>query len=266
MATETLHVFISGFGAPHLEHKLHILRRNMAIIERHPWSRVQYTICVYDDSHLGEIETMPHVRVIRDPLIVGQFLQKYLVPGTEATDFTYLLCILDDVELQDNADFGWMIHYLEMFDIDLLSPSMTLDSKYQFFYMLHTPSNTTHSLRVTSALEYFCYFMRPSSYQKYYHHINGERNPWMWGLDMVLYRHLNLKLGVMNHMTMKHWYKNENYYYRPDANPGDGYDYVLDRYNETKERLENQPSILYMILHVGIEEARMAKNKKYSIE
>ena len=39
----SLHVFVSGFGSPHLAEKLRILKNNMAIIERHGWSRLQYT-------------------------------------------------------------------------------------------------------------------------------------------------------------------------------------------------------------------------------
>ena len=118
--------------------------------------------------------------------------------------------------------------------------------------MLHNPHHSSEALCITTVLEYFCYFMRPTSYQKYYHHINGERNPWMWGLDMLLHRHIHLKLGIINHMTMKHWYKNESYKYRPDANPGDGYNYIIERYNETSDSLANQCAILYIILHVGI--------------
>jgi len=201
---------------------------------------------------MSSLQEIPNIKIIRDRLIVGQFLQKYLVPGTDATDFTYLLCILDDIELQEDIDWGFMIHYLTMFDIDLLSPSMTQDSKYQFNYMVHNTQYMGPAVSITSALEYFCYFMRPSSYAKYYPHINGEKNPWMWGLDMLLYRHIKLKVCVINHMTMKHWYKNENYQYRLDTNPCDGYNYVMEHYQETTDSLASQPSILYVIFHVGI--------------
>lgn len=243
----SLHVFISGFGSPHLAEKLNILRNNMAVVSRFNWSRVHYTVCCYDDSSLGGIEHMKDVTVVRDSLIVGQYLKKYLVPNTNATSFTHLLCILDDVELQDDMDWGYMMRFMDRYNIDILSPSMTHDSKYQFAYMLQDRNITLPFIKLTSALEYFCYFMRPSSYSRYYEHINGERNPWMWGLDMLIHRHVGMLAGVINHITMKHWYKNEHYALRPDADPTHGYNYVLERYNETTESLANQPSVLKII-------------------
>ena len=74
---------------------------------------------------------------------------------------------------------------------------MTLDSKHQFAYTLHDAGIHYPAIKITSALEYFCYFMKPSSYERYYEHLNGERNPWMWGLDMLLYRHVGMKPGVI---------------------------------------------------------------------
>lgn len=248
----SLHVFVSGFGSPHLQEKLRILNKNMGIINRYGWSRVQYTVCCYDNSDLSALEKNPGVEVVRDRLIVGQFLKKYLVPYTGSTDFTYLLCMLDDIELHDDMDFGCLIQYNRLFHTNILSPSMTHNSKYQFQYMLQDTSVRVPYVKITSALEYFCYFMTPASYAEYYIHINAERNPWMWGLDMLLYKHCGLTLGVVNHMTMTHWFKNESYVQRPDANPCDGYNYVLERYNETTDSLANQPSIMYIIQHVGV--------------
>jgi hypothetical protein len=83
----------------------------------------------------------------------------------------------------------------------------------------------------------------------------------MWGLDMLLYKHIDLKLGIVNHMTMKHWYKNENYSTRTDVNPCDGYNYILDKYKETTDALANQPSILYIILQIVISK-EILNNKK----
>jgi hypothetical protein len=260
----SLHVFVSGFGSPHLEEKLRILSNNIANIEKYNWSHIHYTICCYDSSDLTTIEILANINtnanpttktttmIVRDPLIVAQFLKKYLVPNTDSTNYTYLLCILDDIELNDNIDWEYMIHYIKMFDIDLLSPSMTRCSKYQFQYMLQDSTFPNSAIKITSALEYFCYFTTPKSYAKYYEHLNGERNPWMWGLDMLLYKHVGLKLGIVNHMTMKHWYKNENYSIRTDANPCDGYNYVLEKYKETTDGLANQPSLLYIILQIGM--------------
>lgn len=245
--SSSLHVFISGFGSPHLEEKMRILKNNMHVINQFQWSHVYYTICCYDDTPLEDYEGFANVKIIREKGIVGQYIQRHLVPNTQGTAFDYLLCILDDVELQPDIDWEKMIHYTNYFDIDILSPSMTQDSKYQFSYMLHESQFPQPAVKITAALEYFCYFMRSSSYSKYYPHVNGDRNPWMWGLDMLLTKCIGLRLGVINHMTMKHWYKNESYMVRLDSNPCDGYNYVLEKYNETTDSLANQPSVFYVI-------------------
>lgn len=249
--TPSLHVFISGFGSPHLQEKLAILRNNMANINRYHWSRVHYTICCYDNTDLSDYEGFGNVTIIRDRLIVGQYIEKYLVPNTPSTEFDYLLCILDDIELQENVDWEKIIHYTNYFDIDILTPSITLESKFQFRYMLHEPQYKQSVIKITAALEYFCYFMRPSSYKKYHPHLNGVRNPWMWGLDMVLNKHIGLRLAVINHMNMKHWFKDESYVARPDVNPCDGYNYVLEKYQETTDSLASQPSVFYMIFDIA---------------
>lgn len=248
----SLHVFISGFGTPHLEEKFRILQKNMSIINKYPWSKVDYTICCYDDTQFEFLEDFPNVSIIRDKLIVGQYLQKYLIPYTKSTSYTYLLCILDDIELQDTIDWTNIIDYYKWFHFDILSPAMTQDSKHQFAYMLEdTQLLRQPAIKITAALEYFCYFMSPRSYAKYYPHINGNRNPWMWGLDMLLYKQIGLKVGLINHMLMKHWYKNESYLIRPDVNPCDGYNYILEHYNETTDSLANQPSVMYIILQIA---------------
>lgn len=260
MENPSLHVFISGFGSPHIEEKLKILRNNMSIINTYPWSKVDYTICCYDNTHFEFLEDFLNVQIIRDKQVVGQYIQKYLVPYTKSTAYTYILCILDDIELQDNIDWAKIIYYQQCFQFDILSPSMTQDSKYQFVYMLQDKQLVQPAIKITSALEYFCYFMTPRSYAKYYPHVNGNRNPWMWGLDMLLYKQIGLKLGIINHMQMKHWFKNESYLSRPDINPCDGYNYILERYNETTDSLANQPSIMYVILEVAYPQQRSISN------
>jgi hypothetical protein len=51
----------------------------------------------------------------------------------------------------------------------------------------------------------------------------------------------------VNHMTMKHWYKNESYGSHPTINPHDGFMYVLTKYGETHESVSQQPSTFYYI-------------------
>lgn len=244
----TLHVFLSGFGAPHVEEKLRILKSNRSIIESSvKWSSIHYTICCYDDTNFEELEKDSCITIIRSKGIVGQFLKRYLVPETTSTQYDYLLLLLDDVELQPNVSFAKMIDYLNYFQLDVLSPSMTRSSKHQFTYMLTDPSYDRPMLKITSVLEYFCYFTTPRWYASYYETIEPDQNPWMWGLDMILYRQFKYRIGILNHMTMRHWYKNESYGLHPTINPHDGFMYILTKYGETHETVSQQPSTFYYI-------------------
>jgi hypothetical protein len=59
---------------------------------------------------------------------------------------------------------------------------------------------------------------------------------------------------------MKHWFKDESYAMRQDANPCDGYNYVLEKYNDTTEGLANQPSVFYVIFDVATPVVKLKNN------
>lgn len=253
LATATapsLHVFLSGFGAPHVDEKRRIFRNNKAVIEASAWSRVRYTVCCYDDTDWSEWEHDASITVIREKGIVGQFLHRHLVPGTPAVDgFDYLLLLLDDVELTPRTvHLTEMIRWMNEFQLDVISPCMTMDSKVQFDYMKHDSTLRWPAMRVTTVLEYFCYLTRPIWYSRYYRLIDPVHNPWGWNLDMMLYKRFGFRVGVLNHMLMKHWYKGESYASRQDANPHDGAAFVLRKWGVTAHELATQPAVRYLIL------------------
>ena len=122
------------------------------------------------------------------------------------------------------------------------------NSKYQFNYMLQTPNND-NVLFVTSCCELFCYFMKYKTYKlKYYPHIDN-RNPWMWGIDMMLYNYFKLKVALINGMTMTHYYKNESYN-ETLPNPFEGQKFLFEMHNTTMDELSKQKAIRYIIYDV----------------
>ena len=245
----SLYVLISGFGTPHWEHKVDILKKNLEKIhDPTVWKKVHVCVCQYSDPQLyplpKEWTDLYSIEVIYERGIVGEFIHRYASPSRLA-GYDYVLCLLDDIELlQINWDH--LIRYVKDLDFDLLSPSLSTDSKYQYRYMLHEPYNLS-TIKVTACCEYFCLFANTRNFKKYYDHVDPQ-NPWMWGLDLILKKHLGLKVGVVNTMVMKHWYKNESYQDRPDVPPMKGYDEIVEKYGETKEALAEQPAILYYIV------------------
>lgn len=245
----TLYVLISGFGTPHWEHKVEILKNNLEKIhDSNIWKKVHICICQYSDPQLcqipNELKDKYSIEVIYEKGIVGEFIHRY-ASSDRISNYDYILCLLDDIELQQ-INWNLLTHYVKALEFDLLSPALSRDSKYQYSYMLHEPYNLS-SIKVTSCCEYFCIFANTRNFKKYYEHVD-PKNPWMWGLDLILTKHLGLKVGVVNTMIMKHWYKNESYHDRPDVSPMIGYDAIIEKYGETKEALAEQQAVLYYIV------------------
>jgi len=244
----SLYVLITGFGIPFWDHKINILKHNLEMIHKYPWSKISITICQYspfDDFQIPtELIDRYHLNIIYETGIVGEFMIKYATKE-HLQDYDYVLNILDDVEL---IQFNWKkaLEYIDQFDLDLLSPSMSSDSKIQYNYMLQEPQKH-YTLKITSCCEYFCFLAKCNNFQKYHQHLD-KNNPWMWGLDLILKKHLNLKVAISNTMIMKHWYKNESYKYIPDICPTKGFTYFINKYNETAKVLSEQEAILYYII------------------
>jgi hypothetical protein len=250
MISNSLFVIIPGFGQPHIEHKIQILQSNLQIIRSYDWFKLSIHICVYDNTVFQYIPDKllndSQITWIYKKGIVGEYLLEYAHPNM-IYNYDYLCILFDDIELQSNIQWNDVIRYMSTFHFDILSPSLTLDSKYQFQYMLHKFENKNPTVYVTQACEVFCYFMTVESYsKKYFPHIEIE-NPWMWGVDMMLYHIFAMKIGIINHMTMKHHYKNESY--NPELkNPFDGQKFLFNKHKTSMEELSQLPAILYIIV------------------
>ena len=253
----SLFVIIPGFGGPNIEHKCHILESNLNVIRSYDWQQSPIIkICVYDQTAFSIIPEKllndPNIKWIYQKGVVGEFLLSNACPCIDLYETTeYILILLDDVELQSNVKFDKMIEYMNTFNLDILSPTLTLDSKFQFNYMLQMP-NYDNVISVSSACELFCYFMKYSSYIFKYFPAIEKSNPWMWGLDMMLYKYFNINIGLINGMTMKHHYKNNAYtsiIENDDSLPDPliGQAILFDKYNTSMEELSQQKAIRYII-------------------
>lgn len=245
----SLFIITPGFGGPHIEEKVEIMAKNLSIIQSYPWVRWKWTVCAYDAEVMGILPHIlhkhPNIEWVTEPGIVGQYICRHAT-REHIQDYDYVMMILDDVELQDDVIFEKIISYDRTFRFDIYSPCMTLSSKYQFNYMLVQPENPA-VLKVTSACEAFCYIMRRDSFLQWQSFIDPDKNPWLWGLDMCIQKCLGLKCAILNQMRMHHHYKGECYALRPDCNPCDGYNSVIERFGVTSEELADQRAVLYWI-------------------
>lgn len=250
-----LFVIIPGFGAPHIPEKVHILQQNLARIRASKeFTTIRIRICVYD-PHVAtqipkELWEDPQCEWILRPGVFGEFLHRYATPK-DVEEFDYVLFLLDDVELMSTVSLDEIVRHDQHLHMDIYSPTMTSDSKIQFSYMCTKTDGSIPSktLFVTSACEAFCYFMSRGSYEKYYAILRPEENPWLWGIDTCLYKYYGLRSCLLNHMQMRHHYKNESY--APtikDKDPFIGRQRMFDRLGTTLEALAEQKAVLYYIM------------------
>lgn len=253
MQMSSFFVLIPGFGAPHANVKRDVLISNVErIILSNTWSRVNVVVCIYDDTPLDEklFERYPEVTLTikREPGMPGGFIKKHAAPSN-VDGYDYILILFDDIVLQPNVDFPSIIRLKDDFCLNIVSPTLTLDSPTVFDFMRTVPPNPA-ILKIVPCCECFCYFMdRASFVDKYYPHVDPDINPWLWGLDLMLRYKLGLRVGMLNHMTMQHLYKNTCYVKRPEADPFEGRSATFKKHGivDLKEVTE-QRSVLYWII------------------
>lgn len=240
----SLYVLIPGFGNPHGEHKLSILKKNLEKIHQYPWDQVQVIICQYDSLKIPEEWCQIYnITFVHEQGVVGEFMKRWASPE-KLNGFDYVLTLLDDVEWV-NPKWDKLIDYLNEFEFDLISPCLTQESKYQYEYMRFDEKQPM-GLKVTPCCEFFCFFALTSRFKKYWEALE-EKNPWMWGLDLILRKHLNLRVALVTWSQIHHWYKNESY--RSDLpNPVDGFKFMMEKYKDTADALANQCPIMYYIV------------------
>lgn len=248
---------IPGFGAPHLETKWRILKNNLVVLNDlenlNLFDKIHLTVCVYDPN-LQSIEEQLYeyvspaisLRVIREPGIVGQFMLRYAHPDDlDALEVSHCFLLLDDVELiRESWSWPKWIYDYDRFHLNLLSPTMTHDSKCLFPYMLQQSiSKSGDRLAITSAAEMFCYYMDATTWRRYYAELSPD-HPWLWGIDLVLTKHLGFRVGLAHYITFRHHYQtipSDNEDTRTRFKAMEDY---LRKYGETQASLANQPAVL----------------------
>ncbi len=247
-------IFIPGFGKPFYDKKINWLVKNLFKITCNTDIIFDIKVCVYDDSDIeylkNEISYFTQIRnidIISDKQIVGNFLKLYCNPSTLIDNYSHILILIDDIELT-SYDINYAIKCIDDFKLDIFSPSLTTDSIYGTPHMFYQKKD--FKIRGCPACELFCYLMPINSYKKYYEHIDSK-NPWLWGLDILLYYQFKLVPGISNVITMKHHLRNSNKQDTQSFNNylsgEDGYWYTLNKYNIYDDKpILNQPTYLFI--------------------
>lgn len=242
----SLFVIIPGFGRPNADIKNQILSLNLSKICSYKWDKLKIRICAYDDTSLTlSTDYDEHVEIMRTPGVPGDFLKAFATADDVAA-YDYVLILYDDILLLPNLDIGKMIELKEFFRLDVMSPSLSLDSEHVYKYMLTNP-NGGYDLKITPCCELFCYLINREAYKKYYEHIDCQNNPWLWGLDLIVGCKIGLRIGIMNTMNMKHFFALTCYKNCPDRDPQEGFNFTLKKYDVTVEQLAQQPEALFYI-------------------
>lgn len=250
-----LFVLITGFGNNHIEHKLLILKNNIKRIiskSKGIWNKIEINIAVYEDNYIILIDELlinifyeeieVYINIIYKKGIVGEFIYELAKP-IDISNYDYVMLLLDDVEILDDIDWDYLLILKENTQCNIISPSMSKNSLLENKNMFVNDKNL-YNAKVIPQCEYFCYIMDIDSYINKYYPLLDINNPWLWGIDLILYI-VNIRVCLVNSFIVRHYYKSESYF-NFQRNPHNDMIKYLDKYTERIELLrEKQFNIEY---------------------
>jgi hypothetical protein len=243
----SLFVLIPGFGKPNESVKTQVLSHNIRKICSYNWASLKIRVCIYDDTELPKnIIDIPCVDVQRSKGLPGTFIKEYAHPDEVTVAYDLILILYDDILLMPDVDMEKMIELKDFFHLDIVSPTLTLDSQYVYKYMLTEPESN-YDMKISPCCEIFCFLFDKTSYRKYYEHVDAKMNPWLWGLDLILYKQFGLRVGLINTMTMKHLFANTSYQSNQEHDPKIGYFQTMAKYGIDHTILKDQPVAFFYI-------------------
>jgi glycosyltransferase involved in cell wall biosynthesis len=216
---------VPGYGAPHVDIKRQIVASNVQKI--HAWApSAHIRIMQYDDAP----DAVARATVHRQPRAkVGEYLRTTCAP-TDLPPHDLVLLVLDDVEMVD-VDLETMARALQYCDV--VSPTLTADSKCVYGYMRSAPE-AQEDVRIGPACELFMYLMTAEAYRVWHSHLSMA-NPWCWGMDLMIGGPMGLRVGRMPRQTMRHHLAATAY--GPDDQPMRDCVAYLDSHGQTYDTL-----------------------------
>lgn len=255
--TGRLLVVIPGFGEPDFMCKMDILVKNMIRIRNTYHGEMRVLIFLYSISKKKIL--MDRLWFLGSDIIIhdekgrlGYFLYKYVKPSAlRRAGITDVLIILDDVSLPSDININTLLHLRDRYDIDVLSPSISIDS-YGGCHSFMTTEGF-NSLRITNFIELFCYVMTIQAYEKYYSLFNKE-TIYMWGIDIAMYSMLKLRMAIYDPCSVRHFFSNS--WTDPKMMKE-----VKKELHYTKKRLRNNNFCFEVFQEIDFEEYTVAYKK-----
>jgi hypothetical protein len=197
-------VTIPGIGNNHFDEKKIFLKKNIDIIKSTFNGDVDFLLFNYSNNDFSEFEDL---KIVKETGIIGQYIFNYLNPK-DLNDYDYIILMLDDILISENFNIDYLINLYKENDLNIISPSLTKDSKFSYEFMLEN-DEYKDSLRIVNFCEYFFYLMDIKSYNKYWN-IFDDKTYWLWGIDLCLDKQ-GFKMGILNDYKIKHFYISESY-------------------------------------------------------
>ena len=214
-------VCVCGHGPPNYTQKNNWCVNNLSRIEEtcpeKYRDKIDYRVFCYDVNVDTDIFIEKfNADVIKQPGVIGEFIYKNLAPDN-INNYNRIILMLDDIELRDNFNLAKMVEIQDADNFDIVSPCLTSDSRFSHSFMKYVPEFNLLT-RETNFMEFFFYMFRDidTCYRSWYNLFNVNTK-WMWGLDYLIYTHLKMKLGILNSMSMKHWFLNQKSNGNPHA-------------------------------------------------
>ena len=203
-------VAVCGVGDPKFDKKIIACTNNIeGIIKTAPSKykdRIDFVFYAYDDRLTNELNCYNNCKIVREPGFVGEFIYRHLQQH-KVKNYDRVIVMLDDIELQPNFNLNTLLKIQDTYKFDIVSPSLTSDSKASHKFMKTRGIKTKDTILHVGFVEFFMYVMNPASkaYGQWLSCFN-EHTRTMWGIDLVLHQELELKLGLIDNMTIKHMY------------------------------------------------------------
>jgi hypothetical protein len=203
-------IAVCGVGDPNFDTKIVACTSNIEkIIKTAPTKykgKIDFIFFAYDDRLTDELSNYNDCKIVREPGFVGEFIYRYLQQH-KVKNYDRIIVMLDDIELQPNFDLNVMLKIQDVHKYDIVSPALTRDSKASHKFMKTRDIKTKDTILHVGFLEFFMYVMNPASkaYGQWLSCFN-ENTRTMWGIDLLLHQELELKLGLIDNMTIKHMY------------------------------------------------------------
>lgn len=203
-------VCICGHGGPNYEHKQELCLSNLNLIKSTCPVELRDNIDIEIYCYDRTVDTSEYIdrfnaKIITEPGIIGEFIYKYIKPD-RVKKYSRVILLLDDIKLDQNFNLHNIITIQDENNFDIISPCLSPESKYSHAFMLRDDAYKT-TVRNVNFLEFFMYIFNPKNdaYCKWYNILN-KHVKWLWGIDYILNNLIGLKLGILNTMSMTHFY------------------------------------------------------------